>query len=130
MAPKQLAVVGDDRGRPRVSARTARNETFACKCIRPHSTRELNQKLIARRRSLRGVYTGGNNLWKKLGVKEGGGRLLEEGVFSGAYGDYNAAFLSLTAAQRVLPHAQDTPKRCIVHIVFTVLLKGKVPFLH
>ena len=35
-----------------------------------------------------GVYTGGKYLGKKLGVKEGGGRLLEGGVFLGAYGRY------------------------------------------
>ena len=48
---------------------------------------ELNLKLMprSRRHLLRGVYTRKKYLCKKLGVKEGGGHLLEGGVFSGAY---------------------------------------------
>ena len=38
------------------------------------------------KRSIRGIYTREKYLCKNLGVKEGGGRLLEGGVFSGTYG--------------------------------------------
>ena len=52
---------------------------------------ELNPKLTksmprSRRRLLQRVYTRKKYLCKKLGVKEGGGHLLEGGVFLGAYG--------------------------------------------
>ena len=50
---------------------------------------ELSQKLtksMPRRRSIRGVYTREKYQCKNLGVKEGGGRLIEGGVFLGTYG--------------------------------------------
>ena len=50
-------------------------------CFQTQSTTELNQKPIR----LQGVYMGGKYLCKNLGVKEGGGRLLEGGVFLEVY---------------------------------------------
>ena len=49
---------------------------------------ELNQKLTKHSQKMldTGCLHGGKNLCKNLGVKEGGGCLLEGGVFSGAYG--------------------------------------------
>ena len=43
-------------------------------------------KSMPRRRSIWGIYTREKYLCKNLGVKEGGGRLLEGGMFSGTYG--------------------------------------------
>ena len=50
---------------------------------------ELNQKLTKHSQKTldTGCLHGGKYLCKNLGVKEGGGRLLEGGIFSGAYGN-------------------------------------------
>ena len=49
---------------------------------------ELTQKLTKHSQKIlnTGRLHGGKYLYKNLGVKEGGGRLLKGGVFSGAYG--------------------------------------------
>ena len=68
---------------------------FVCLCIRTQLTKEINQKLaksMPRRRLLRGIYTRKTYLYKKLGVKEGGRRLLEGSIFSGAYGMCNICY--------------------------------------
>ena len=44
------------------------------------------QKLTKHSQKTLGVYTGEKYLRKNSGVKEGGGRLLEGGIFLGAYG--------------------------------------------
>ena len=58
-------------------------------CLRTQSsTKLIYQKLtksIIRRRLIQGVYTREKYLCKNLWVKEGGGRLLKGGVFSGTY---------------------------------------------
>lgn len=80
-------------GWPRISACTVNNETlavtskqgytgnFVCTCIWTHLTRELNQKLMPRRRSQRGICTREiYNLCKKLGVKREERALAERGL--------------------------------------------------
>ena len=60
---------------------------FVCTCLQTQSTTELNQILTKNPENAqyRGAYIGEKYLCKNLGVKEGGGCLLEGGVFSGTY---------------------------------------------
>ena len=71
-------------------ARKQGDSNFVRTCLRTQSTTELNQKLT--KHSQKTLDTGrlheGKYLCKNLGVKEGGGRSLEGGVFWGAYGTY------------------------------------------
>ena len=73
-------------------------------CVRTHLTIELNLKLTKAcpEDTRYGVFTRGKYLCKKLRVKEGGGHLLQGGVFWGAYGITHVVCLSLSSAGLIL----------------------------
>ena len=86
-------------------------------CLRTQLTNELNQKLTKAfpEDARYGTFTRGEkHLRKNLGVKEGGGRLLKGGVFSGTYG--NSKFQGLDQPQKGLaafPGLQRTRLRTV-----------------
>ena len=61
--------------------------------LRIQSTTVLNQKLTKHSQNTldMGRLHGGKYLCKNLGLKRGRGRLIEGGVFSGAYGIYEGS---------------------------------------
>ena len=88
---------------PRPASRRLQYDVILC--VRTHLTIELNLKLtksLPRRHSLWGVYMRKKYLCKKLGVKEGGGHLLQGGVFWGAYGITHVVCLGLSSAGLIL----------------------------